>query len=207
MQLIVPLIIFNCDGQSMYSSNYLKSQKWTYLKETVSRSNSTQNQKGNYVINSGETNPRHVFVFFINDDNIDEQTTNPFLYNTFSVSTAPRTLSDAWLEIGNGIEYPDRHYEPGTDMIRVYRDVLKYVHSNSEYSQGTLLNRSNFHSLYSFLYFDLTKQRSDLKDSTVKLTFHYKLSGATATAFSIYALVLSEQDVEFIEKDGKLLFR
>ena len=36
MQLIVPQIIFNDDGQSMYSSNYRKSQKWTYLKETVS---------------------------------------------------------------------------------------------------------------------------------------------------------------------------
>ena len=191
----------------MYSSNYLKSQKWTYLKETVSRSNSMQNQTRNYVINSGETKPRHVFVFFINDANIDEQTTNPFLYNTFSVSTDPRTLSDAWLEIINGIEYPDRHYEPDTDMTRVYRDVLKDVHANSEYSQGTLLNRSNIHSLYSFLYFYLTKQRSDLKDSTVKLTFHYKLSRATVTAFSVYALVLSEQDVESIQKDGKLLFR
>ena len=199
--------LINGDGQSMYSSNYLKSQKWTYLKETVSRSNSTQNQTGNYVINSGEKKPRHAFVFFINDANIDEQTSNPFLYNTFSVSTDPRTLSDAWLEIGNGTEYPDRHYEADTDMTRVYRDVLKYVHANSEYSQGTLLNRSNFHSLYSFLYFDLTKQRSDLKDSTVHLTFHYKLSGATATAFSIYALVLSKQDVEFIQKDEKLLFR
>ena len=99
------------------------------------------------------------------------------MYSTFSVSTDPRTLSHAWLEIGNGIEYPDRHYEPDTDMTRVYRDVLKYVHASSEYSQGTVL------------------------------TFHYKLSGATATAFSIYALVLSEQDVEFIQKDGKLLFR
>ena len=163
MQLILPQIIFNADGQSMYASNYLKSQKWAYLKETVSRSNSTQNQTGNYVINSEETKPKHVFVFFIYDANIDEQTANPFLYNTFSVSTDPRTLSDAWLEISNGIEYPDRHYEPDTGMTRVYRDVLKYVHVNSEYSQGTLLNRSNFHSLYSFLYFDLTKQRSDLK--------------------------------------------
>ena len=61
------------------------------------------------------------------------------MYNTFSVCTDPRTLSDAWLEIGNGIEYPDLHYEPDTDMTRVYRDVFKkYVHANSEHSQGTL---------------------------------------------------------------------
>ena len=68
-------------------------------KETVSRSNSTQNQTGNYVINSGETKPRQVFVLFINDANIDEETANQllFLYNTFSVSTNPRTLSNCFL--------------------------------------------------------------------------------------------------------------
>ena len=111
------------------------------------------------------------------------------------------------MQVSNGVKYPDRHNEPEPDLTRVYPDILKYVHANNKYSQSTLLNRSNFLSLYQFIYFDLTKQHSDLKDSTVKLTFHYKLSGATATAFSIYALVLSEQDVEFIQKDGKLLFR
>ena len=153
MQLVVPQITFNAEGQSLYASTYLKPQKWTYLKETVSRSNSTQDQTGNYVINSGETKPRHVFVFFINDANIDEQTANPFLYNTFSVSTNPRTLSDCFLEVSNGVEYPDRHYEPDTDLTRVSRDILKYVHANNEYSQGTLLNRNNFLSLYQFIYF------------------------------------------------------
>ena len=64
MQLIVPQIIFNGDGHSMYSNNYLKSQKRTYLKETVSRSNSTQNQTGNYVINSGETKPKACICIF-----------------------------------------------------------------------------------------------------------------------------------------------
>ena len=204
MQLVVPQVTFNSEGQSLYARTYLKPQKWTYLKETVSRSNSMQNQTGNYVINSGETKPRHVFVFFINDPNTDAQTANPFLYNTFSVSTNPSNISDCFLEVSYGVEYPDRHYEPDTDLTRVYRDILKYVRANNEYSQGTLLNRNNFLSLYQFIYFHLTKQRSDLKDSTVKLTFHYKLSGATATVFSIYALVLSEQDVEFIQKNGNL---
>ena len=36
----------------------------------------------------------------------------------------------------------------------------------------------------------------DIKDGTTKLTFKYKLSGTTATAYSIYALTLYEQDVE-----------
>ena len=42
------------------------------------------------------------------------------------------------LLVGNGNEYPEIHYTPSTDMTRVYRDVLKYVHKNNEYGEGTL---------------------------------------------------------------------
>ena len=47
----------------------------------------------------------------------------------------------------------------------------------------------------------------DIKDGTTKLTFKYKLSGTTATAYSVYALTLHEQDVELIQNDGKILLR
>ena len=89
MQLFVPRITFNSDGQSLYMSEYLKTRKWSYLRENVERSNSSQQQSGNFKITSGITRPRHVFVFIINDANIEVQTANPFLYNTFSVSTKP----------------------------------------------------------------------------------------------------------------------
>ena len=54
-------------------------------------------------------------------------------------------------------------------MTRVFRDVLKYVHKNNEYGEGSLLNKSNFSILFPFLYFDLTKQKMDIKDGTTKL--------------------------------------
>ena len=47
----------------------------------------------------------------------------------------------------------------------------------------------------------------DIKDGTAKLTFKYELSGTTATAYSVYALTLHEQDVKLIQKDGKILLR
>ena len=207
MQLYVPRITFNSQGQSSYMSQYLKPHKWTYLRENIERSNSSQQRAGNFKISSGISKPRHVFVFIINDANIDAQTVNPFLYNTFSVSTDSRTLSNCHLEVGNGNEYPEIHYTPSTDMTKVFRDVLKYVHKNNEYGEGSLLNISNFKTLFPFLYFDLTKQKMDIKDGTTKLTFKYELSGTTAAAYSIYALTLYEQDVELIRKDGKIILR
>ena len=207
MQLYVPRITFNSQGQSAYMSQYLKPHKWTYLRENIERSNSSQQRAGHFRISSGISKPRHVFVFIINDANIDAQTVNPFLYNTFSVSTNPRTLSNCHLEVDNGNEYPEIHYTPSTNMTRVFRDVLKYVHKNNEYGEGSLLNISNFKTLFPFLYFDLTKQKMDIKDGTTKLTFKYELSGTTTTPYSIYALTLYEQDVELIQKDGKVILR
>ena len=207
MQLYVWRITFNSEGQSSYMSQYLKTHKWTYLRENIEISNSVRQRAGHFKISTGISKPRHVFVFIINVANIDTQTANPFLYNKFSVSTDPRTLSNCHLEVGNGNEHPDIHYTPTTDMTRVYRDVLKYVQKNNGYGEGSLLNKSNFSTQFPFLYFDLTKQKMDIKDGTTKLTFKYELSGTRTTAYSIYALTLYEQDVELMQKDGKIILR
>ena len=207
LQLIVPRITFNSEGQSLYMSQFLKPYKWTYLRENIERGNSITQRSGHFKISSGISKPRHVFVFIINDAAIDSQTSNPFLYNTFSVSTDPRTLTNCYLEVGNGQEYPEVHYTPTTELTRVYRDILKYFHKKSEYSEGSLLNLHNFKTLFPFVYFDLTKQKADIRDGTTKLTFRYELSGTTAAAYSVYALTLYEQEAEIIQQNGKLLFR
>ena len=206
LQLIVPRITFNSEGQTLYMQQFLKPNKWTYLRENVERSNSTTQRAGNFKISSGISKPWHVFVFIINDATIDEQTENPFLYNTFNIANDMK-LTNAFLEIANGNEYPEVVYQPEADPSRVYRDVLKYVHANNDYQSGTLLNIKNFKKLFSFLYFDLTKQKTDIKDGTTKLTFKYELLGTPNAAYSVYALTLYEQEAELVQQGDKLLFR
>ena len=207
VQLFVPRLIFNSEGQKLYIENYLKPYKWTYLKETVFTSNVTTQNSGHFRITNGISKPRHVFVFFINNANTDNQLQNPFLYNTFSVSTNPRTLTGCHLEVGNGNEYPRLHYKPTEDPSRVFRDVMKYVNANNDLQGGTLLTISNFKTLFPYIYFDLTKQKMDIKDGVTKLSFHCELSGATATDYIIYGIVLSEQEAEIEKEGGKLLLR
>ena len=84
-QLFVPRITFNKKGQELYLKNYLKPYKWMYLNEVVERSNNSQQQTGHFRITNAISKPRHVFVFAINTANIDSQTANPFLYNTFNL--------------------------------------------------------------------------------------------------------------------------
>ena len=207
LQLFVPRLIFNSEGSKIYMSEYLKPYKWTYLNEVVQPNVAGNQRVGNFRITNGISKPRHVFVFFINTPNIESQTANPFLYNTFSVSTDPRTLDRCYLEVGNGNEYPNIHYKPSEDPSRVFRDVMSYVFANNDFQGGTLLNRQNFEGIFPFVYFDLTKQKLDLKDGVTKLAFHYELSGATAANYNIYALVLHEREAEIEQQNGKLLLR
>ena len=149
-----------------------------------------------------------MFVFIINDASVADataQTSNKFLYNTFQ--PANQRLTSCYLEAGNGKEYPEVRYRPREEPTRVFRDVLKYVHANSDYAGDTLLNRANFGGIFSFVYFDLTKQPADVKDGMTKLNFKYTLTGATDAGYTIYALVLYEQDVEMIKTSGRLILR
>ena len=138
---------------------------------------------------------------------MNPQQANPFLYNTFSVSTDPRKLTSCYLELENGIEYPQVRYTPNTKIVRVYNDVQRYVDKNSNHYEGTLLNLSNFKSLFPFVYFDLTKQEAALKQGSTNLMFHYDLEGETACNYKIYALTLHEQEVELTQLDGRLTVR
>ena len=206
LQLFIPKITFNSSGQTLYMDNYLKPYKWTYLNEVVERSNNSQQQTGQFRITNAISKPRHVFVFGIDTARIDSQTANPFVYNTFDLPNNAN-LSRCYLEVGNGNEYPDIHFKPSTDITRVFRNVLSYTYANNDFQGGTLLNRSNFKTLFPFVYFDLTKQKMDIKDGVTKLAFHYELTANPNADYNIYALVLHERIAEISQQDGKLLLR
>ena len=206
LQLFVPKLIFNDEGMKMLLPNYLKPYKWKYLNEVVERSNNSQQQTGQFRITNAISKPRHVFVFAINTANIESQTENPFLYNTFSLPNNAN-ISRCYLEVGNGNEYPDIHFKPATDPARVFREVMSYVYANNDFQGGTLLNRTNFENLFPFVYFDLTKQKLDIKDGSTKLAFHYELTANPNADYNIYALVLHERVAEISQQDGKLLLR
>ena len=150
LQLFVPRLIFNSEGQKLYLENYLKPHKWTYLTETTYNQDMRTQRTGNFRLTNGILKPRHVFIFFINNENLDNQLQNPFLYNTFYLNKDAqnaannRTLEQCYLEVGNRNKYPRIKYEPRLDPSRVFHDVMKYVNANNDLQGGTLLNISNF---------------------------------------------------------------
>ena len=207
LQLFIPRLIFNSEGQKLYMEDYLKPYKWTYLKEAVETMNTTNQKIGHFRVTNGINKPRHVFVFFTNNDSLSNQKHNPFLYDTFKLSSNDTTLRRCYLEVGNGNDYPSLHYIPTEDTSRVFRDVMKYVNANNDLQGGTLLNISNYKELFPFIYFDLTKQKMDIKDGVTKLAFHYELSAVTAENYVIYSIILHEEEAEIEKQGGKLLLR
>ena len=172
LQLYIPKFTFNSEGQRLYMENYLKPYKWTYLNEVVHTSNNLQQQTGHYRITTAISKPRHVFVWAINTARINAQTENPFIYDTFGNLPNNADVSRCYLEVGNGNEYPDFHYKPSTDLTRVFRGLMEYVHANNDFQGGTILDITDYKKVYPIIYFDLTKQKMDIKDGVTKLAFH-----------------------------------
>ena len=63
LQLFIPRLIFNSEGQKLYMENYLKPHKWTYLKEVVETMNPTNQKIGHFRVTNGISRPRHVCFF------------------------------------------------------------------------------------------------------------------------------------------------
>ena len=207
LQLYIPKLTFNDEGQKLYVANYLKPYKWTYLNEVIHTSNNLQQQTGHYRITTAISKPRHVFVWAINTARINAQTANPFIYDTFGNLPNNADVTNCYLEVGNGNEYPNFPYKPSTDLTRAFRGLLDYVHANNDFQGGTIVDITTYKKVYPIIYFDLTKQKMDIKDGVTKLAFHFELSANPNADYNFYALVLHEREAEIEQQSGKLLIR
>ena len=53
MELVVPKINFNPEGQSLYASKFITNKRWVYMREDIVRSNSSKSRTGTFKITSG----------------------------------------------------------------------------------------------------------------------------------------------------------
>ena len=180
-------IEFESDNNLMYN-NSSKILDLSY-NEYVTNSTDLRQREGDFRITNEVSKPRHVFIFIVNRVNINSQTAKPFLYQTFNVVNN-RKLTRCYLKANENV-YPNIRYKPSTEPSRVFRDVMGY-----NFQGGTLLNRSNYESLFPFIYFKLP----NLEDK-VKLSFHYELRGEPNADYTIFAIVLHEKLIQPLYKN------
>ena len=188
---------------SKFISDFQKPSKWKYLREMYEYSDVTRNS-GDFRISSSIDKVRHVFVY-LQRLKTNSMTANPYIFDTFKINAgdANCTLSTCRLEYGNGVFYPELHYNEESKS-RIFSDLMNYSWKKNDYNTGTQLNVSNWDSIYSLLYFDLSYQPDSITRDPKQLVLRYRLNTASDDDFRVHAIVLYENDV-VIDKVGDQL--
>ena len=203
-KLIPKDIIYN-----EFVDKYEKPSKWMYSREMYQVSAPT-NSSGFLQISSSIDNVKAIFVYLQRaKTNNAEQ--NPYIFDTFKLDSADnaaanlRNLTTCRLEYGNRVFYPETEYD-SESKVRIFNDLMSYADRRNDYNTGTQLNLSNYNSLYSIIYFDLSYQAEKVTRDPKQLIFRYKLNADTlpADAFSVHAIVLYDEEI-VINKVGNEL--
>ena len=186
-----------------FVSTFLKENKWTYLRELYEVSAPTRSS-GFFQISSSIDNVKAIFIY-LQRNKSNNAATNPYEFDTYKLNVANNNsyMTTCRLEYGNGVFYPETEYD-SESKVRIFNDLMSYTMRKNDYNSGTQLNLSNYNSLFSLIYFDLTFQAEKITRDPKQLIFRYKLSQNAAADFTVNAIVLYEEEV-VIDKVGNEL--
>ena len=202
-ELWVPTLQFTSVGQKMVNENFLKPAKWKFLKETIHSSTARRDAVGMWQITPGVKNAKHVFVWLQRSDKSNAYTGNPYVFDTFTVNAAGNAacrLSTCRLQAGANEFIPELEYA-AEFKERILRDVSNFRYRANDYNTGTQLNIANYEALYPLIYFDLRADKTNLTNDPQQLVFHYRLSQAAGADYTVYAVVLNEEEM-IVDKVG-----
>ena len=194
--LWIPRMLFNEDGLSYVMENYMKPLQWSYLREMVQESISSKQVESVFNITAGVKSPKHAFIYLQRTARSISQEQNPHMLDTFKVNANNHncSLQSARLEIGNGVYYPEIEYS-SNDIPRIFRDVINYTHKQNDKNTGTLLNRSNFQSLFGLLYFNLTYENFSIHPDPKQIVLRYRLNIPPGPDYKVFAIILYQETV------------
>ena len=111
----------------------------------------SEQREATFNITPGVKQPKHIFVYLQRTVSSSNQEHSPHSLDTFKVNADNNEcyLSAARLEVVNGVYYPVLEYSE-SDKVRIYRDVINYVHKQNDKNTGSLLTRDNLTSSLDF---------------------------------------------------------
>ena len=205
--LWIPKLIPKDIMYDKFVSSFLSASSWTYKREMYNASATTQNS-GFFQISPSIDNVKHVFVY-LQREKTDNAAENPYLFDTYKLQVAAndgnvdRYLTTCRLEYGNGIFYPETEYE-SESKVRIFNDLMSYAMRKNDYNTGTQLNLSNYNSLYSLIYFNLSYQVDKVTRDPKQLIFRYRINANSGVNFRVHAIVLYDEEI-VINKVGNEL--
>ena len=187
-ELWVPQLHFTGKGQTLANENFLKPTQWKYLNENLKSSSARRDANGTWLITPGIKDPKHVFVFFQQNQKQNSYTQNPYLFDTFDIDgDNSARLDTCRLQYGTTF-YPELDYDHDF-KIRILNDLIDFRYRKNDYNTGVQLQLANFEKLYPIIYFDLRNTKESVTGDSKKLEFHYRLNeAANAQDYMIFAL-------------------
>ena len=176
----------------------------------VQVSQDREQREATFNIITGVKQPKHIFVYLQRTVGTSNQEHNPrpHILDTLKVNADYNDcyLSAARLEVENGVYYPELEYSE-SDKVRIYRNVIDYVHKQNDKNTGSLLNRDNFDKLFEFLYFKLTYKSDSITADPKQIVLPPKLGSAPAAGsnYKVYAIILYEEEVRIDPNGNEIL--
>ena len=205
-ELWVPVLQFTSVGQKLVNENFLKPAKWKFLKESVTSSTERRDASGMWQITPGIKNAKHVFVWLQRSDKSNAYTGNPFIFDTFKLNAADSncSLSTCRLQVGASEFIPELEYD-AEFKERILRDAINFRYRANDYNTGTQLNLANYYTIYPLVYFDLRANKTNLTNDPQQIIFNYRLTQAATANYTIYAIVLNEEEIVVDKVGGEIV--
>ena len=170
-ELWVPMLRFTSEGQKLANENFLKPQKWTYLNEMIQPSSSRRDAFGQWQINPGVKEAKHVFVFIQQSRKVNALTQNPYFFDTFDIDgDNSAKLATCRLQYGSSQYNPELHYDENF-KLRILNDLMNYRYRKNDYNTGVQLQPNNFETLYPIVYFDLRENKDNMTNDLKQICF------------------------------------
>ena len=182
----------------MYTQYLSKQQIISFYRENIFKQTNLKNVENDIILYETAQKPRHLFIWFSDTLNRSNQ-----IYDSFEINTYDLEIINAYIVINDNRHVPITPFNCTTHPIIAYNELLKYMTKNNQ-RESNFIDFELFKRKYMILYFNINDNITEsLRDSFCKIQFKYILKSAPANEYTIYSLLLYEDQYKISLINGK----
>ena len=192
-------LTLSASNRLLYTKFLSSQQIINFYRESIIFQTSLKNREKNIILYETISKPRELFVWFTFTENRTGRQAN----DSFQIDTDHMAIVNATIVINDNVHVPITPYNCSTRSIQAYNELLKYM-TNKNKRESTFIDYELFKTKYMILYFDLKNNITDtLRNSYCKIEFKYILKDEMTSEYTIYSLMLHEDQYKISLINGK----
>ena len=181
----------------LYTQFLSKQETIKFYRENIFTLTTLKNRERDVILYETAQKPRELFIWFSDTNNRSDQNHDAFEFNTNELD-----IINAYIVINDNRHVPLTPFNCSTQPIIAYNELLKYLTNNNQ-RESTFINYDLFKK-YIILYFNIKDNITEsLRDSFCKIQFKYILKDDPNNEYSIYSLLLYEDQYKISLINGK----